>query len=65
MEQVIQLIIWIVVFCIVAYGMVWVCERFQLPKPVLWLCGALLLILLLLFIAGQLGGPVTLFPLRR
>jgi len=54
--SVIWIIICIVVFCIVAYGMKWICASFGLPQPVLWICGALLLIILLLFVAAQIPG---------
>jgi phosphate starvation-inducible membrane PsiE len=62
----ISLLIYIVIFAIVAYGLYWICVKFQLPQPVMWICGALLLIVLLLFLANQLGvsGSVNL-PTRR
>jgi hypothetical protein len=63
-NQVIYIIIAIVLFCIVAYGMKWVCTSFALPQPVLWLCGALLLIVLLLALAAQFGGGPSLFLKR-
>lgn len=53
MEEVIRILIWVVVFCAVAYGLKWVCVAYALPQPVLWLCGVVLLIILLLFIASQ------------
>ena len=53
--QIIQIIIWIIIFCVVVYGLKWVCANFGLPQPVLWICGALLLIILLLFVANQVG----------
>ena len=57
-DSVISLIVWIVIFCIAAYGMYWICMKFGLPQPVLWLCGALLLIIILLFLGHQIGaGP--------
>ncbi len=63
MDQLIQFLIYLVIFCIVAAGLYWVCVKFQLPQPVMWLCGAILLIILLVFVAGRLGGgPVRLFP---
>jgi hypothetical protein len=64
-DQLIQLLIYIVIFAIVAYGLYWVCTKFGLPQPVLWICGALLLIVILLFLSHQLGGGGSLFPLRR
>jgi len=64
MDQLIQLIVYIIVFAIIAYGIHWVCTKFSLPQPVLWICGAILLIILLLFLSHQLGvgGNVRLFP---
>ena len=67
MDQLIQLLIYIVIFAVVGYGSWWVCTKFGLPQPVLWICGAILLIYILLFIARELGGGagVSLFPMRR
>jgi phosphate starvation-inducible membrane PsiE len=63
----ISLLIYIVIFAIVAYGLYWVCVHFKLPDPVMWVCGALLLIVLLLFLANQLGlsSGVIAPPIRR
>ena len=66
MQQLIGLIIYILIFAIVAYGLYWVCTKFALPQPVLWICGAILLIMLLLFLGnqfGMIGG--SFFPIRR
>lgn len=38
------------------YGLYWVCVKFQLPQPVMWICGAILLIIILLFVSRELGG---------
>ena len=46
MPQLIQLLICIIVFFIVAYGLYWVCVKFSVPQPVMWICGAILLIIL-------------------
>lgn len=62
MNVLISLLIWGMVFAIVAYGLVWVCDHFALPQPVKWICGAILLVILLVFVAGQLGDGQ--FPLR-
>ncbi len=67
MPQLISLIIAIVIFAIVAYGLKWVCDSFGLPAPVLWLCGALLLIILLIYVSqmvGLAGSDLRLFPAR-
>lgn len=61
MQTVISLILWIVLFAIAAYGLYWVCTKFGLPQPVFWLCGALLLIIILLFMAHEIGAPLS-FP---
>ncbi len=55
MDQMIQLLIVIVIFCVVGYGLWWVCTKFSLPQPVLWICGVILLIFILYFLAGQVG----------
>lgn len=64
MDQLIQLLIAVVIFAIVAYGLWWVCTKFGMPQPVLWIVGAILLIFLLYFVAGQVGHT-QLLPLRR
>lgn len=66
MEQLIQLIV-IVIFAVVGYGLTWwVCTKFALPQPVLWICGAILLIIILLFLSRQLGvGAGLAWPARK
>lgn len=53
----IQLLITVVFFAVIACGIHYVCERFRMPTPVFWICGACLLIALLLYASGQIGGP--------
>jgi hypothetical protein len=66
MDQLITLLIYIVIFAIFAYGLYWVCVNFSLPQPVMWICGALLLIIILYFLARQIGAPsYSIVPLRR
>jgi hypothetical protein len=64
MDTLIQLLILIVIFAIVAYGLWWICVKFGMPQPVLWLVGAILLIIILLYISGQLGGTHVNLPHR-
>jgi hypothetical protein len=56
MPQLIHLLILVVIFAIVACGLYYVCVKFQLPQPVMWICGAILLILILVFVSQQLTG---------
>ena len=66
MEQLSQLIVYIVIFAVVGYGLWWVCTKFALPQPVLWICGAILLIIILLFLSRQLGvGAGLAWPAKR
>jgi hypothetical protein len=67
MGQLIQLIISIVVFAVVAYGLYWTCDKFAVPQPVRWICGVILVIIILLFLANQLGlsSGTNLFPTRK
>ena len=65
MNQLISLIIYIVIFAVVGYGLWWICQKFALPQPIQWIVGAILLIVLLLFVAQQLGVSGSGFQLRR
>jgi hypothetical protein len=62
MDQLIMLIVYIILFAIVAYGLNWVCVSYALPQPIRWIVGGILLIVLLLFLSRQLGvGSGTVF----
>lgn len=60
MNVLIELIIILVVLAVVGYAAYWICQKFKLPDPVLWVVGAVLLIGLLIFATHviQGGGPV-------
>jgi hypothetical protein len=62
MEQVIWLLVVALFIALAGYGMYYVCIKFALPKPVLWVCGVVLLIAILLFVGKLLGvnsiGPI-------
>lgn len=62
MPELIAILIWIIVFAVVAYGLLWVCGKFfpEFP-PARWICGAILLIALLLFISQRFGSTFR-FP---
>ena len=64
-DQIIYLLIAILIFAIVAWGLNWVIVTYALPTPVKWVCGALLLIILLLFLAHQVGVGGGLRPFPR
>jgi len=57
MELLINVLIWMVIFAAVAWGLYWVCTKFfpSFP-PALWICGLLLLIFILIFISRVTGG---------
>ena len=55
--QIITLLVYVLLFAIAAYGLWWVCQKFELPKPVRWICGVLLLIVILLALSGELTLP--------
>lgn len=56
MPTLISFVFYAVVFASVAYGLWWVCQKFGMPQPVVWIVGAFLLILLLVFIGNHVGG---------
>jgi hypothetical protein len=57
MQALISILIAIVIFAIVAYGLYWICTKF-FPNfaPALWICGVILIILLLVVVQSQMGG---------
>ncbi len=65
MEQLIAVLIAIVIFAVVAYGLYWICTKFfpNFP-PALWICGVVLLIMILVFASNQFGGGAV-WPWRH
>ena len=62
MDQLIMLIVWIILFAIIGYGLNWVCITYNMPQPIRWIVGGILLIILLVFLSHQLGvGSGTIF----
>jgi len=57
MPELIAILVWILIFAVVAFGLLWVCGKFfpEFP-PARWICGVVLLIILLAAISGQLGN---------
>jgi len=53
MDALISLAIVVILFAVAAYGLWWVCTQFGLPVVVKWICGGILLILILMYMAGQ------------
>ncbi len=53
-DQLIQILVFVLVFALFAWALYWVCTHF-FPgfTPALWICGVVLLILLLLAVTGQ------------
>jgi hypothetical protein len=52
MNEVINLLIWVLIFAVAGYGL-W----FAMPQPVLWICGGVWLIVLLMALTGQVHLP--------
>jgi hypothetical protein len=50
----------ILIFGVAVYGVWWVCVRFQMPRVVFWVVGAILLLLLLTWISTRLGLKLAL-----
>ena len=55
MNTLIQLFIFGIIFCAVATGIWWLCVKFGAPQPVQWIAGAVLILILLIFLAQQVG----------
>lgn len=50
-----NLLIWIIVFCILAYVVNWLCVKFDVPRPIFWLIGLILLLILISRVAEITG----------
>ncbi len=57
MQLLITVLIGIVVFAILAFGMKWICDTFfPAFRPAYWICGVVLLIVLLIAVSSLFGG---------
>jgi hypothetical protein len=65
-QTLIALLVAAIIFAVLAYAMYWVCTHFfPAFPPALWICGAILLIVLLLWVGGQLPGGPAWVPLHK
>lgn len=46
-----------VIFTLVIWALQYVCRVYQLPVPILWVCGVVLLVALLVALSSILGVP--------
>jgi hypothetical protein len=53
--DIIQLVIVIVLFACVVWGLDWAIVKYELPKPVRWVVGGLIVVILLLFLLRVTG----------
>lgn len=67
MLTLIYVLVGIVVFAIIAFGMKWVCDTFfPAFRPAYWICGVILIIALLIAVNAVFnGGGEFGFPLHR
>lgn len=54
MDPLFSILLVVVVFALLAYGAYWICTKFQMPRPVMWFCGAVLLLIIFLWATGRL-----------
>ena len=68
MLPLIYLIVYVVLFFVAVYGATLLLAKFKMPDPAWWITGAVFLIILLLFVANQIGvsgGSWPIFPSHR
>lgn len=56
-DLIITWMFWIGIFCLAAYGGVWIIDKYQLPVFCRWGFGFLLLVVLILVLAGRITLP--------
>jgi tellurite resistance protein TehA-like permease len=63
MQLLINVLIGIVIFAILGYGLYLICTKF-FPNfaPALWICGVILIIVLLVLLSTQMGGTGNVGP---
>ncbi len=57
----IYLLVALVVLCCLGYALKWACDEFSMPMPVRWLCGLVMLIIIISFAASVAGHPFQLW----
>lgn len=65
LSQLIVVLIYALVFGLLAYGAWWICVKFGFPKFVFWIVGAILLLVLLVVALQHVPGGAGLGPLLR
>ena len=55
MGGILGLILAVIIFAAICYGAWWLCVKFAMPRLVFWIVGGLLLLVLILYAAQQLG----------
>jgi Kef-type K+ transport system membrane component KefB len=55
MDLLFSLLVALVIFAIVGCGLWLICKKFELPQPALWICGALLILILFGYLIDKAG----------
>jgi hypothetical protein len=55
MDALMQLMVALVIFSIVGVGLWFICKKFELPPPALWICGAVLILILFGYLIDKSG----------
>lgn len=53
--EAVHLILMILLFAIVVWGLQYACTAFHMPTPVFWICGALVIIIALYWLSNEVG----------
>jgi hypothetical protein len=63
MQLLIAVLVGIVIFAILAFGMKWICDTFFAGfRPAYWICGVVLLIVLLIAVSTMFSGGTLAIP---
>ena len=66
MDQLIHVLIMMIVFAVLAFAMKWTCDQFFSGfKPAYWVCGVILLIIILYFVSSQMVGAGAWWPVHK
>jgi cytochrome c oxidase subunit IV len=58
----IGLILGVLIFALVVWGAKYLCDTFDVPKPIRWIVGVLLIVVLIVFLSTALGVGINRWP---
>lgn len=62
MAPLVNLLVWLLIFACAAWAAYYILDRSKMPTPAYWIVGGVFLVVLLLFLTGQVHPPTLYTP---